>query len=85
MNDTSRPLTTAAAWIGLLTSVLGGGYAVGVLANRVDNLEQQMAEQRTDAKNNATTLSDIRDQVTIVRTKLDVLLPTAVPAKEAKQ
>lgn len=84
--DNSRPanLTIAAAWIGLLTSVVACGYAFGVLANRVDNLETQVAEIRADARANASTLAEIKDTTTVIKTKLEILLPTA-PEKGERQ
>ncbi len=70
-------LTVVAAWVGLLASILTGGYTAGVLSNRVDNLERQARDMQADARTNAATLAEIKDTTTVIRTKLEILLPTS--------
>ncbi len=71
-------LTVIVAWVGLIASILTGGYTAGVLSNRVENLERQARDMQADARTNAATLADIKDTTTVIRTKLEILLPTNV-------
>lgn len=70
-------LTTIAAWGALFTTIISGGFTFGVLANRVNNLESQVRDMQAETRSNAAKLAEIQEGVTIIKTKFEVLVPSA--------
>lgn len=74
-------LTTLATWVGLVTALVTSGYSFGIQTNRIGNLEKQVDDMRTDTRSNAETLAEIKDTTTVIKTKLEILLPTSAVQK----
>lgn len=78
MSDENRTgsLTVVAAWVGLIASILTGGYTIGVQANRITNLEDQMRDKRMDDRESAGKLNQIQLDVRDIKSRFEVLVPT---------
>lgn len=79
----NRGLTALAPWLALIIAAASAIYSFGVQANRIDNLEQEVADMRTEARSNAATLAEIKDTTTVIKTKLEILLLPPGGTKEA--
>lgn len=68
---------TVAAWVALGASLVNGAIVFGELRGQVDRNTKDIAQVQAERRDNAATLAEIKDTVTVVRTKLEILLPTA--------
>lgn len=83
MPDTpQRGINTFAPWGAVLVAFLAAVYGYGVQSQRIDSLQTQVNQMQADARSNANTLAEIKETTTVIKTKLEILLPTA-PVKEA--
>ena len=77
----------APAWIGLIftmmLSVVSATYTFAILSGRVDANTKAIAEMKQDSRTSAATLAEIKDTTTIIKTKLEILLPTNRPVELA--
>jgi len=80
-DERARGISAILPWLPTIIAAGAVVYGYGIQTQRIDRLENDVKEMRADARSNATTLSEIKDTVTVVRTKLEVLLPTE-PRKE---
>lgn len=70
-------LSNIAPWSAIILAALTVIFSFGVQSNRIDGLEDQVRTLQAERRDNAATLAEIKDTVTVVRTKLEILLPTA--------
>jgi hypothetical protein len=79
----NRGLAGIAPWGAVLIAFIGAIYSYGTQSARIDSLESQVKEMRTDANANTMRLMQIQLDLAEVRTKLNILVPTPAPAKES--
>lgn len=81
MTDTTHSerkftLSNLAPWSAILIAAISVIFGFGVQSKRIDNLEERISAMQEENRGNAATLAEIKDTVTVVRTKLEILLPT---------
>lgn len=76
MSDDRKGLNALAPWGAVIVAGIAAIYGYGVQSARIDSLEDQVRETRIEVRGSAATLAEIKDTTTVIKTKLEILLPS---------